>query len=92
MSRTKDEEDPINEEVRVQCAQPRSGYRRANNSGGGDGFEAYYTIHGGTGKALAQNIEKQVIEIGQNSRGCRPDRASAAIIMRLCAMPRPAVI
>ena len=40
-------------------------------SGGGDGFEAYYTIHGGTGKVLAQNIEKQVIKIGQNSRGCK---------------------
>ena len=42
-----------------------------NNSGGGDGFEVFYTIHGGTGKALAQNIEKQVIKIGQNSRGCK---------------------
>lgn len=72
MSRTKDEEDPINEEVReCNAYNPDLAIDVHNNSGGGDGFEAYYTIHGGTGKALAQNIEKQVIKIGQNSRGCK---------------------
>ena len=45
-----------------------------NNSGGGDGFEAYHTLSGGVGKTLAQNIEKQVIKIGQNSRGCKTRR------------------
>lgn len=72
MSRTNDEEDPINEEVReCNAYNPDLAIDVHNNSGGGDGFEAYYTIHGGTGKMLAQNIEKQVIKIGQNSRGCK---------------------
>ena len=72
MSRTKDEEDPINEEVReCNAYNPDLAIDVHNNSGGGDGFEAYYTIHGGTGKVLAQNIEKQVKAIGQNSRGCK---------------------
>ena len=75
MSRTKDEEDPINEEVReCNAYNPDLAIDVHNNSGGGDGFEAYYTIHGGTGKVLAQNIEKQVIKIGQNSRGCKTRR------------------
>ena len=72
MSRTKDEEDPINEEVReCNAYNPDLAIDVHNNSGGGDGFEVFYTIHGGTGKVLAQNIEKQVIKIGQNSRGCK---------------------
>lgn len=72
MSRTKDEEDPINEEVReCNAYAPDLAIDVHNNSGGGDGFEVFYTIHGGTGKMLAQNIEKQVIKIGQNSRGCK---------------------
>lgn len=72
MSRTKDEEDPINEEVReCNAYNPDLAIDVHNNSGGGDGFEVFHTIHGGTGKVLAQNIEKQVIKIGQNSRGCK---------------------
>lgn len=72
MSRTKDEEDPINEEVReCNAYAPDLAIDVHNNCGGGDGFEVFYTIHGGTGKMLAQNIEKQVIKIGQNSRGCK---------------------
>ena len=42
-----------------------------NNTGGGDGFEAYYHYKGGTSKTLAQNIEAEVKAIGQNSRGCK---------------------
>ena len=72
MSRTKDEEDPINEEVReCNAYNPDLAIDVHNNSGGGDGFEVYHTLNGGTGKVLAQNIEKQVIKIGQNSRGCK---------------------
>ena len=72
MSRTKDEEDPINEEVReCNAFNPDLAIDVHNNSGGGDGFEVYHTLNGGTGKVLAQNIEKQVIKIGQNSRGCK---------------------
>ena len=72
MSRTKDEEDPINEEVReCNAYAPDLAIDVHNNSGGGDGFEVYHTLNGGTGKVLAQNIEKQVKAIGQNSRGCK---------------------
>lgn len=42
-----------------------------NNAGGGDGFEAYCSINGGTGKTLAKNIEAEVKKIGQNSRGVK---------------------
>lgn len=45
-----------------------------NNSGGGDGFEVFYSIVGGTGKTLAENIEKEVKALGQNSRGCKTQR------------------
>ena len=70
--RMKDEEDPINEEVReCNAYNPDLAIDVHNNSGGGDGFEVYHTLNGGTGKVLAQNIEKQVIKIGQNSRGCK---------------------
>ena len=42
-----------------------------NNAGGGDGFEVYHSIAGGTGKTLAANIEAEVEKIGQNSRGLK---------------------
>lgn len=75
MSRTKDEEDPINEEVReCNAYAPDLAIDVHNNSGGGDGFEVFHTLNGGVGKTLAQNIEKQLIEIGQNSRGCKTRR------------------
>lgn len=42
-----------------------------NNAGGGVGFEVYHSVNGGTGKTLAANIEKAVVQIGQKSRGCK---------------------
>lgn len=42
-----------------------------HNNSGGDGFEVFHTIHGGTGKVLAENIERHVKAIGQNSRGVK---------------------
>ena len=47
------------------------------NAGGGDGFEVYHSINGGKGKILAQNIEKQVKTIGQNSRGVKTKKNSS---------------
>ncbi len=72
MSRTKDEDDTVMQEV-AECNAygPDLAVDVHNNSGGGDGFEVFHTIHGGTGKTLAQNIEKQVLKIGQNSRGVK---------------------
>ena len=77
MSRTKDEDDDINEEVReCNTYNPDLAIDVHNNSGGGDGFEVYHTIYGGTGKTLAENIEKQVVKIGQNSRGVKTRQGS----------------
>ena len=72
MSRTKDEDDTVMQEV-AECNayDPDLAIDVHNNSGGGDGFEVFHTIHGGTGKTLAENIEKQVLKIGQNSRGVK---------------------
>ena len=72
MSRTKDENDTVSQEV-AECNAyaPDLAVDIHNNSGGGDGFEVFHTIHGGTGKTLAQNIEKHVKAMGQNSRGVK---------------------
>ena len=48
-----------------------------NNAGGGDGFEAYCSINGGTGRTLAKNIEAEVKKIGQNSRGVKTKKNSS---------------
>lgn len=45
-----------------------------NNAGGGNGFEAFHHYGGGEGKTLAANIEKEVLKIGQNSRGLKTKR------------------
>ena len=72
MSRTKDENDTVSQEV-TECNAyaPDLAIDVHNNSGGGDGFEVFHTIHGGTGKTLAQNIEKHVKAMGQSSRGVK---------------------
>ena len=72
MSRTKDEDDTVMQEV-AECNAyaPDLAVDVHNNSGGGDGFEVFHTIHGGTGKTLAQNIERHVKAMGQNSRGVK---------------------
>lgn len=46
------------------------------NAGGGDGFEIYHAIKGGKGKTMAQNIEKSVKALGQNSRGVKTKKNS----------------
>ena len=48
-----------------------------NNAGGGDGAEVYYSINGGTGKTLAQNILNEIVAIGQNSRGIKTRKGSS---------------
>lgn len=72
MSREKDENDPLTEEIK-ECNnyKPDLCIDIHNNAGGGDGFEVYYHYLGGKSKELAQNIEKEIIAIGQNSRGCK---------------------
>lgn len=71
MSRIKDENDTLNEEIK-ECNEfnPDLAVDIHNNAGGGDGFEVFYSITG-EGKTLAENIEKEILAIGQNSRGCK---------------------
>lgn len=72
MSRTRDEDDTLNEEAReCNAYDPDLAVDIHNNAGGGNGFEAYYSIVGGTGKTLAENLEAEIKNIGQNSRGCK---------------------
>lgn len=72
MSRTKDEDDDLNEETReCNAFNPDLAVDVHNNAGGGDGFEVLYSLTGGTSKILALNIESEVKKIGQNSRGCK---------------------
>lgn len=72
MSRTRDEDDPLTEEIReCNAYDPDLAVDIHTNAGGGTGFEVYHTLGGGKGKTLAQNIEAEVKAIGQTSRGCK---------------------
>lgn len=72
MSRTKDENDTLSEEIReCNAFNPDYAVDIHNNAGGGDGFEVIHTLNGSKGKILAQNIEAEVKAIGQNSRGLK---------------------
>ena len=72
LSRTRDENDPVSEEVKEANA---SGAKLAvsfhANAGGGDGFEVFYYKGSEDGKRLALLCEKYVKQIGQNSRGVK---------------------
>ena len=77
MSRTKDENDTLNEEIK-ECNKfnPDLAVDVHNNAGGGDGAEAFYHYNGGTGKTLAVNILEEIVKIGQNSRGAKTRKNS----------------
>jgi N-acetylmuramoyl-L-alanine amidase len=71
-SRTKDENDPVGQEVKEANA---SGADIAvsfhTNAGGGDGSESFYYGTSTKGKKLAQLCEKHTQGIGQNTRGVK---------------------
>ena len=71
-SRTKDENDPVTDEVKEAN---RSGAKVAvsfhTNAGKGDGSESYYYKGDSKGKKLAELCEKYIKQIGQNSRGVK---------------------
>lgn len=72
MSRTKDENDPLNEEIReCNAYNPDLAVDHHNNAGGGDGFEAIHSKGSKVGEQLARNIEEEVKKLGQNSRGVK---------------------
>ena len=72
MSRTKDENDPLSEEIReCNAYAPDLAVDIHNNAGGGDGAEAFYHYGGGKSKTLADNILSEIVKVGQNSRGAK---------------------
>lgn len=78
MSRTKDENDDINERIReCNAFNPDIAIDIHINSGGGNGFESFYHYKGGLSKILAQNCESEVMKLGQNSRGCKIKKNSS---------------
>jgi N-acetylmuramoyl-L-alanine amidase len=74
MSRTKDEYDPLSDEIKeCNAYDPDVALDIHNNAGKGDGAEAYYYTGGGLSKTLATNVIDEIVKIGQNSRGVKPN-------------------
>lgn len=72
MSRTKDENDTLSEEIKeCNAFAPDLAVDIHNNAGGGDGAEVFYSHLGGKGKTLAENILAEIVKVGQNSRGVK---------------------
>lgn len=74
VSRLKDEDDPLTEEIKEANAfAPDVAVECHNNAGGGDGFEVYHQTNGYATKSikLAQCIEARVVASGQQSRGVK---------------------
>lgn len=72
LSRETDEDDRLAEEIReCNAFAPDLAVECHNNAGGGDGFEVYYWPGSERSRALAQCIEREVLGIGQNSRGVK---------------------
>ena len=72
MSRTKDENDSLSEEIKeCNAFSPDLVVDIHNNAGGGDGAEVFHHHGGGKGKTLAENILAEIVKTGQNSRGTK---------------------
>lgn len=72
MSRTKDENDTLSDEIKeCNAFSPDLAVDIHNNAGGGDGAEAFYHYGGGKSKTLAENVLAEIVKIGQNSRGAK---------------------
>lgn len=78
MSRTKDENDTLREEINeCNAFKPDLAIDIHNNAGRGDGAEAFYHYKGGKGKIMAENVLAEIVKIGQNSRGAKTKINSA---------------
>lgn len=85
-SRTRDENDPVQEEVQeANASKADIAVSFHANAGGGDGFEAFYYTTSSKGKRLAQLGEKYVKELGQNSRGLKS--GNRLMFVRATSMP-----
>ena len=79
ISRERDEEDSLTDEIReCNAFRPDLAVEIHNNSGGGDGFEAYVqtNAYAGKSRAAAEAIEERVVASGQNSRGIKTRKNS----------------
>lgn len=71
-SRVKDENDPVQQEVREANASGADiAWSIHTNAGGGDGSESFYYKGNANGKRLAELCEKHTKALGQNSRGVK---------------------
>lgn len=71
-SRLKDENDPVNSEVKeANASKADVAVSFHTNAGGRDGSESYYYYGSREGIRLAKLCEKYTKEIGQNSRGIK---------------------
>jgi N-acetylmuramoyl-L-alanine amidase len=71
MSRYKDEDDPLTEEIReCNAYDPDIAIDIHTNAGGGDGFEIYHHSGGANSKRLAEFIETEAAMLN-NSRGLK---------------------
>ena len=72
MSRTKDENDLLSEEIKeCNAYAPDLAVSIHCNAGGGDGAETFYHYGGGKSKTLAENILAEIVKLVQNSRGAK---------------------
>ena len=72
MSRTKDENDPVSQEVKeCNAYSPDLAVDIHNNSGCGDGAEIFHSVKGGKSVTLGANIIAEIKKAGQNSRGIK---------------------
>lgn len=72
LSRTKDANDPVAEEVKeANASKADIAVSFHTNAGGGDGSETFYYSRSSKGKKLAELCEKHTKAIGQNSRGVK---------------------
>ncbi|WP_283592763.1 N-acetylmuramoyl-L-alanine amidase [Paraclostridium bifermentans] len=77
LSRYKDENDDLSEEIReCNVFNPDIAVDFHTNSGGGDGFEVFVSVVGTNSEKLGTLIEKEVVKIGQNSRGVKTKKRS----------------
>ncbi len=76
ISRTRDENDRLAEEIReCNAFAPDLAVEVHNNAGGGDGFECFISGKNPIARQLAERIEREVKGIGQNSRGVKTSTA-----------------
>lgn len=72
ISRLTDSNCDINQRIKMcNDFKPDLAIDIHNNAGGGDGAEFYYHHGGGDSKKLAENLESEILKIGQNSRGIK---------------------